>query len=634
MCGIVGFFYKNNRNPEKDLIQTMVDTLIHRGPDAKGVYLDDKVALGHRRLSIIDLSTASNQPICNEDKSIWVIFNGEIYNFRELRKKLEAKGHIFNSRGDAEVIVHSYEECGTDVFGKLDGMYAIGIYDKNRRKLILARDRFGKKPLYYTTQGDIFAFASEIKALKKHPELLFEYDITSIAKYFVYDYIPGERTIYKRIFKINPGSFLEIDISNEGFKIKQRRYWCLSFTPKIDIPIYEAKRKLKGLILNAVEKRLISDVPLGVFLSGGIDSSTVLWAIVEIKGAKNVDAFSIGFREKSYDESFYAKKVAEYFGVNFNLKILEIEDLIDLFDKVIDMLDEPFADYSIFPTYLLSRFASEHITVALSGDGGDEFFSGYDTFIALKLSQLVDFLPHLFIGVFRTVGKIFPVSENNMSFGFRLRRFFEGFSAEIGRNYPLRNQVWLGSFNYKNIPIKDGYRDLKFLYDDVLSLNSNCIDLVDRVINSYMKTYLVDDILYKIDQASMFNSLEVRCPFLDKDLVEFLAKLPSDYKLKGIKTKYILKETMKGVLPEFVINRAKKGFGIPVAGWVRRELKDRLEKIIDIYKNTMGDILNMDYINRIILEHTNGKCDYRKEMWSLLILGEIIRKNFFAEQIL
>ena len=632
MCGIAGFFHVDSaRKPDRDVIRRMTATLFHRGPDAEGIFVDDRIALGHRRLSIIDLTEAANQPVSSEEGDVWAVFNGEVYNFRDLRGVLRKRGHVFKSRGDSEVIVHAYEEWGEGCFERFDGMLACAIYDRKRRRLLLARDRFGKKPLYYTFQNGVFAFASEIKALKKHPGLTFKFDINDVARYFVYDYVPGLQTIFKGVYRLEPGSYAVVDLDDPGFgkyegkPLASVKYWELEFSPKLDISFDEAKKRLRELLVKAVEKRLVSDVPLGVFLSGGIDSSSILWALVELRSPSEIETFSIGFREKSYDESSYSKRVAEYFGVNHHFKVFDIDVLMEIFDEVTGSVDEPFADYSIFPTYLLSSFARDYITVALSGDGGDEFLAGYDPFVAVKISRIIDLLPFIAISGMKKFSHLVPVSERNMSFGFRLRRFLDGFANEIDKDPVLRNQVWLGSFNYRNLPMDDSFRDPVFLYEPTLKAVREDIDYIDRVSCAYAKTYLVDDILFKVDRASMLNSLEVRCPFLDTELVEFLARLPSRYRIKGLRTKHLLKEAMKDLLPDFVVRRSKKGFGIPIAGWLRENLRDRLFENVNYIIEKFDRGLNFTELKRICKEHVEGRSDYRKELWSLLMLGEVVK---------
>ncbi|MCK5034048.1 MAG: asparagine synthase (glutamine-hydrolyzing), partial [Calditrichia bacterium] len=465
MCGISGFFYLDSwRQAERSVIEKMTNALNHRGPDYGGYLLDRNVALGHRRLSIIDLSGFANQPMSNEDGMVWTIFNGELYNFKEVRNQLKRSGHIFKSNSDTEIIVHGYEEWGKDCLKHFDGMLAVAIYDKRRQQIILAKDRFGKKPLYYTLQNGVFAFASEIKALTCHPDIDMELSKLGIERYLAYEYCPTDGSIYENIFKLDAASFFEISVDSIAGKLPQpQKYWQLNFTPKLELSETEAGAQFRDLLIAAVEKRLISDVPLGVFLSGGIDSSAIVWAMAQIQDTASIKTFSIGFNEQSFDESDYARQVATYFGTDHHSKTFDIDELLEIFPTVMSMTDEPFADASILPTYLLSRFTREKVTVALGGDGGDELFAGYDPFLALQFAPLIEYLPAPVQRLLLWLADRLPSSEKNMSIGFRLHHFLKGFSPVTKGMPELRNQIWLGP----NFPHSSGSENGRFSFDEI-----------------------------------------------------------------------------------------------------------------------------------------------------------------------
>lgn len=622
MCGIVGFFYSNSDHlAERKVIRRMTESLAHRGPDHQDVFTDRNVALGHARLAVLDLSPEANQPMSNEDGSIRIDFNGEIYNYRDLRTQLIQSNHQFKSNSDTEVIGHAYEEWKTDCFKKFDGMFACAIYDRRKRKLILARDRFGQKPLYYTCQTSLFAFASEIKALKWHPELKFDIDHQALSQYLCYEYVPTPKSIYQRIKKLEPASYLEVSIGNsQSASVNPKKYWQLHFSPKIEISENSAKEKFKDLFIKAVEKRLISDVPLGVFLSGGIDSSAIVWAMSELMDPSQIESFSIGFKEKSFDESDYAQVVADHFGTRHYAQLFTIADLRDTIPEVLALLDEPFADPSVFPTYLLSKFTRQHVTVALGGDGGDELFAGYDTFIASKFAPIVEKFPKQMLNLARWIADQLPVSDRNMNWPFRLQHFLKGFQNETSGMPELRNQLWLSAFTHHNLPLNTSV-NWEELFSPTLKYNGNGLHNIDRLSRSYINTYMLDDILFKIDRASMMNSLEVRSPFLDKDLAEFIARLPSTLKMKGLDTKYLFKSAMGSHLPKSILKRSKKGFGIPVAKWIRDELKDELRQAINTFTAQFGEDGQDDYLQNIFNEHINRKTNHQKKLWNIYMFA-------------
>lgn len=615
MCGIAGFIGEGNR----EILENITNTLRHRGPDDVGFFLEGKVGLGHRRLSIIDLNTG-RQPIFSEDKSVVVVFNGEIYNFLELKKELEKKGHNFSTQTDTEVIVHLYEEVGEQVFSRLNGMFAIALYDKKQEKLILARDRLGEKPLHYAKFGQTLIFGSEIKALLQHPLVKRDLDFNSLNKYLVYEYVPSPATIFKNIYKLKPGEYLVYQKGNLAIKT----YWDISFDKYEKLSEKDYLDQLDQRLAEAVKKRLISDVPLGIFLSGGIDSTTIGY-YAQKSAATNIKTFCIGFEDSSFDESAYAKLAADFLKTEHYHQVFSSKDLLDLIPHIAEMLDEPLADASIVPTYLLSKFTRQKVTVALGGDGGDELFAGYPTFQAYKLFKFYQRFPGFLRQLTSLLINRLPTSFDNISFDFRLKKFI------LGEQYQpeIRNQIWLGSFLPAEVgsllkPELKNQLQNNDLFEDINNLLKNIKSEKEenRLIYLYLKQYLQDDILVKVDRASMFNSLEVRAPFLDHTLVDFINSIPFEYKLKGWTTKYLLKKLMADKLPKEIINRPKKGFGIPVAKWISEDLKDFVLDILAESKIKREGIFNYDYIKILLEDHLSGRKDHRKRLWALIIFEE------------
>jgi asparagine synthase (glutamine-hydrolysing) len=625
MCGIVGFLTSNISNiPDFEILRRMRETLAHRGPDDLGEYirsLDDYgpfVFMGHRRLSIIDLS-GGHQPLSNEDGTIWVTFNGEIYNFRELRDELERLGHQFKTCSDTEVVVHAYEEYREECFKRFNGMFAIGIWDGLSHRLILARDRLGKKPLYYASIDGTFLFASELKAILTYPNFSRKIDPLSLMKYLFYEFIPCPHTILCDARKLLPASYLIWE--KERVEIKE--YWSPSYGEGIENNLVEREvgDRILELLRRSVKRRLISDVPLGIFLSGGIDSSAIA-ALAQQEAPGKVKTFSIGFEDPSFDESNYASLVSKFLGTEHFEQRMTPKDLLDIIPHLPDILDEPMADASILPTYLLSKFTREFVTVALGGDGGDELFAGYPTYLAHKLAwQYERFLGNLH-PVINFLGDLLPVSDNNISFDFKVKKFLSG----IGYPDGIRNSVWLGSFSFQDIgkvvssEILNYYDRIKLIEE--ISSYKEGIPIKDPLtLLQYLdlKLYLQESILVKVDRASMACSLEVRAPFLDYELVEFVMGLPSGLKLKGLTSKYILKKVMKNILPREVIQRKKKGFGVPIAKWVKGPLKDFFGDLLSPDRIKREGFLNPEYVASLLQDHLLNKKDNRKQLWTLLV---------------
>ncbi|MFA5147478.1 MAG: asparagine synthase (glutamine-hydrolyzing) [Candidatus Omnitrophota bacterium] len=619
MCGICGYVYADRtKRPSEAVLKGMMDTLAHRGPDDSGSFIRGPAALGHRRLSIIDLKTG-RQPMSNEDGSITIVYNGEIYNFPELREALSEKGHVFKTRSDTEVIIRAYEEYGESCLGHFNGMFAFALWDAGKERLFLARDRFGKKPLYYAFFDNQLIFASELKSLLKHPSARRQIDMSSVSKYLAYEYIPSPRTIFRDIKKLEPASKLLF----EKGRSRVERYWDMKTGDTVSMDPEETGKRIIGLLKDSVRRRLISDVPLGVFLSGGIDSSAVVAMMAELVSPKEIKTFSVGFREKLYDESGDARTVAGHFGTDHHEEILKPGTMLEVFPAVLDMLDEPFADSSIIPTYIVSRFTRRHVTVALGGDGGDELFMGYPSFFAHKLNGYFNLLPEpVRSGSVKLLTGMLPVSHDYNSRSYRAARFLRGLDLPE----EVRHQVWTGSFTPAEqeklfLPNAELSFDPLDLYDTTAGLyrNAKGADPLDRAAYIYAKTYMADDILAKVDRASMAVSLEVRAPFLDKDFAEFVMTIPGSMKMKGFRTKWILKKALEGKLPGETLAKPKRGFAVPVAAWLKNDLKGLLTDAFDKTKIEREGIFRYPYIKSMVDAFMADKNDTRKELWALFM---------------
>ncbi len=612
MCGICGF-----NGSDRELIQRMADVITHRGPDKEGFYVDEDISLGNRRLSIIDLSDRATQPIFNEDKSIVIVYNGEIYNFPELRRDLEAKGHKFYTNTDTEVVIHTYEEYGVDCLQKFNGMFAFALWDKNKRQLFVARDRIGIKPLYYYYDGKKFAFASEIKSILEDPSITREVNYLSLYYYLGYEFVPSPLTMFKRIFKLEPGNYLLYKDGNVSIK----RYWELQFKTE-----YRKKteyiERMRELIDLSVKRRLISDVPLGVFLSGGLDSSTVV-AFMRRHITGNLKAFSIGYEDESFSELDYATFVAREFGLEHH--ILMISDIgPDFIEKSLWHLDEPMTDLSTIPFYLITRKARENVIVALSGEGGDEVFVGYDRFKASKAYKYYKVIPaFLRRGFVERVIDSLADRPQKKGFVNVAKRFVQGAKlSEDGLH--MRWQYFsnpeqdskLYQHNFKERVKFDPFFPIRRA---VARCNSE--DELEKEIFVDMRFTMPDSVLMKVDKMSMANSLEVRVPFLDHELIEFNATIPSRYKLRAFgKTKAIFRESIKGILPDRIVYRGKQGYSFPSKNWLREQLKDFMVDVINT-SPIINETLNIRYVNKLIEEHLERRQNHNHILWALVNLA-------------
>lgn len=609
MCGIVGYMGEGNET----ILREMVEAIKHRGPDSQGVEIIKNVGLGHARLAILDLSASGHQPMWNEDKTIGLVFNGEIYNFKEIRDKLKKK-HIFQSQTDTEVLIHAYEEKGEAIFSELRGMFAIAFYDVKKDEIILARDHVGKKPLFWSVQKGTLIFASELKAIQKHPLFAPVINKSAISKYLQYEYIPTPETIFEHVYKLEPGHLLIW----KNKKVTKKRFWKPSFI-KNNITIPEAQLRLDSLLNESVKKRLMSDVPLGVFLSGGLDSSTVAY-FAQKNSPTPIHTFSIGFDDPSFDESTYAKKVSHYLNTKHHHFVVTEKDVVELVPQLAHIIDEPMADASILPTFLLSKLARTKVTVALGGDGADELFAGYDTFLAHRFANLISWVPHGLIKMMIKIVSLMPVSHTYMSFDFKVKRFLSG----LLESSLLRDQAWLGSFSAAE-------REKLFRKEDVFEPverhTKEHVTFWDKLESQYFNLYLLDGILVKADRASMAHGLEVRSPFLDLDIIQFAHSLPISFKLNFLTRKYLLKKTIRGKIPDEIIDRPKKGFGVPLGAWFKNELKPLVEQVLSKENTEKIGLFNHEYIDTILNEHWDNRVDHRKKIWTLLVLYIWMQKN-------
>src|SRR5216683_7088803 len=616
MCGICGVA-GGDPSEGRELVARMCGSMVHRGPDDEGTVQLDGVTLGMRRLSIIDLE-GGHQPMHNEDSTVWVIQNGEIYNHIELRELLLASGHTFNTQSDTEVLVHGYEQWGEEMVERLNGMFAFAVLDRRRGAVLLARDRMGIKPLHYAIDGKRLVFASELKALLRDPALRRGIDPAALDQYLAYEFVPSPASIVRGISKLQPAHALTWSVA-EGTQ-RLRRYW----SPELGVGdgrrnLDEECERLRTVLRESVRKELISDVPLGVFLSGGIDSSAVAAMMTELGG--EVKSFSVGFADRSFDESSYARQVARHLGTDHRELTLEPEMLLGLIPKLPTLLDEPLGDASIIPTYLLAEFTRRHVKVALGGDGGDELFAGYPTVQAHRLAGYYNRAPRLLRkGLIEPVVGRLPVSRANLSFDFRAKRFVSG----AGHPVHERHRRWMGSFTAeeRTALLSSDVRDrlaagghVKLAELDGAELR----DPINQVLLMDMRLYLENDILVKLDRASMMASLEGRVPLLNNDFVEYATRLPLTMKLRGLRSKFLLKRALRGLLPDSILNRPKKGFGIPVADWFRGPLKEQMLSVLSPERIARKGFFDGAAVAALVGDHLAGRRDNRKQLWTLFV---------------
>ncbi len=604
MCGICGIIRRHQENTVSPAtLKKMTDSLIHRGPDDEGFYVNNNAGLAMRRLQVIDLQTGQ-QPIFNEDKSIVVVQNGEIYNYVELRERLIKKGHRFYTHSDTEVIVHLYEEYGEDFLGHLNGMFAIALWDDTRQKLILARDRLGEKPLYYFQNESGIAFASELKALATLPDFPREVNNEAIYNYFSYLVVSAPATIYRGVNKLRPAHYLRF----QNGRTEIRRYWDVQFDPQHHWSEKMVCEQLSELLIRSIRQRIRSDVPFGAFLSGGIDSSIVVALMSQVLD-EPVKTFSIGFEEDRYNERNYARQIAEKYNTEHHELVVK-PSAIDLLEKLVWYFDEPFAGPSAIPTYVVSKMAREHVTVVLTGDGGDEVFLGYDRYLKMLGRQKYDKIPAPLRKLLGSVGGLLP----QQTYG-------KGLLQSLGQD----------DFHYYTVGLSQFFKPKLFTRDflqqisgaDSFSVVSDALlddshEYLTRLNAIDLKHYLPENVLVKVDRMSMANSLETRALFLDHKIVEFAAKIPAQLKIKNGISKYILKRSSKNLLPQKIINRNKWGFALPVDEWFRGELSEMIREKINATQKS--DMFNHIYLSTILSEHLSRRRDHSYLLWSFLIL--------------
>lgn len=607
MCGIAGFFGAG----DEATLRRMTARIAHRGPDDDGFLMEpaNGVFLGFRRLAIIDID-GGHQPMTTSDGALSIVFNGEIYNAGELRKQLEALGARFvTDHSDTEVLLHGWRHWGREVQHRLNGMWAFALYDRRTREIFFSRDRFGKKPLFYFANAKTFVFASELTALREHPLVPATLDEMALRKYFGYGYVPAPRTFLTGVAKLPAGHSLTLNLPTLDCRVE--RYWQYQPDVQADGPTEgDIVAEFRDVVGTAVKRRLIADVPVGCFLSGGIDSSFVTALAVKYAGTDKTKAFSIGFEEASFDETHFARQVAAHVGAQHEIQTLSVHRALDILPELAARLDEPIADASILPTYLLCGHARRFVTVALGGDGADELLAGYDPFRALRFAKWYESLaPKPVHRAISMLAARLPVSHRYMSFDFRLKRMLRG----LDQPPALRLPVWMSPLapseldTLFNAPVEK-----EALYSEAIDAWETCAsnDPVERTIAFYIRLYLQDDILVKVDRASMLHSLEVRAPFLDIDVVDFLRRLPASMKIRGGTTKYLLRKAARSLLPHEVVGRSKQGFAAPVGKWLR-----------DASLPTSRNILNRAFWEKVSAEHRAGRADHRLSLWADWILG-------------
>jgi len=595
----------------------MCAAIRHRGPDEDGFYFNGAVGLGMRRLAIIDLKSGQ-QPIHNQDRTAWIVFNGEIYNYRELRDKLEKLGHTFYTNSDTEAIVHAYDQYGADCPNHLRGMFAFAIWDERTQELFIARDRVGKKPLLYAQVNGQFVFGSEFSALLQHPDIPKDVDFEALDHYLSFMCVPAPLTAYRAIRKLEPGHFLRY---RKG-ELKIERYWQPDFSTKLDISEQEAGERTIEILRDAVKVRLMSEVPLGAFLSGGIDSSAVV-ALMAEESSTPVKTFSIGFEEQDFSELHHARRVAEHVGADHHEFIVR-PDALEVLPILVEHYGEPYADSSAIPTYYVARETRKHVTVALNGDGGDESFAGYERYAAMRLAERYHRIPAVLRdSVVRQVIELLPSSETKRSRVRDVKRFVQAASLPKVERY-LR---WVSVFDAEakqDLFTEDFRRQTKqrsaAAVLDPWFARANGSGIVDAALLTDIMTYLPNDLLVKVDIATMAVSLEARSPFLDHHVIEFAASLPEKYKLRGLTTKYLLKQVLRKLLPAENLDRRKMGFGVPLGHWFRGKLQTFLRETLLAEASLNRGLFKPEAVKRLVELHTRGERDYSHQLWTLLML--------------
>lgn len=626
MCGLIGIFdTRGEREIDQTLLKKINESQFHRGPDEAGLHIEPAIGLGHRRLAIIDLSSGQ-QPLFNEDKSVVVVFNGEIYNFEDLMHELKKLGHTFRTHCDTEVIVHAWEQWGEACVQRFQGMFAFALWDRNKKTLFLARDHLGIKPLHYCLLPDgMFIFGSELKSLLSYPALPRKIDPRSVEDYFAYGYVPEPRTIYQEVYKLSPGFTLSLKVGNP--EVRPKKYWDIPF--KVMPQARDTELELITRLRAAVKSQLVAEVPLGAFLSGGVDSSAIVAMMAGLSN-ETVTTCSIGFDDPAYDESAFAQKVATQFKTRHHSETV-IADDYGLIDTLAALYDEPYADSSAIPTYRVCELAKKHVTVVLSGDGGDENFAGYRRYrMAMAEQRVRAWIPlALRKPLFGLLGKIYPKADWAPQM-FRAKTTFESLSHDLVEGYfhsvsTLNDRVRKQLFSDQFRQSLNGYRAIEVMRRH--AQNAPTDDPLSTLQYIDLKTYLPGDILTKVDRASMAHSIEVRVPLLDHKFVEWVSGLPSSLKLKDGEGKYIFKKSLKPYLDEEILYRKKRGFSIPLAEWLRGPLREKMRAAIlnPILLDT--GIFNKSFLLKMIDEHQSGMKDHSVSLWSVLMFEAFLRVN-------
>lgn len=642
MCGIAGIIKLDGQNlPEtaRAGVKLMTDAMRKRGPDGEGQWLLGPICLGHRRLSIIDLA-GGDQPMLDASGRYAIVFNGEIYNFLDLRQLFQTKGYKFKTNSDTEVILAAYAFYGKDCVQYLEGMFAFALWDKKNKLLFCARDHFGKKPFYYSLQKGYFIFASELTALASIncPFVRFDFSLKplSICQYLAYEYVPAPNSIYREVHVLEPAHYLPVKVGIDKGNLEPVRYWSLPYPENNDTSEEEICAHLRELMTRSVKMRMISDVPLGVFLSGGIDSTIVTGLMAQISG-EPVQSFSIGFKEASYDESRYAKIAANAYNTKHFERILSAEDCALELPKVVSQMDTPMADASCAPTWLLSALAREHVTVCLGGDGADEFWAGYEHYIGYYIAQIYNRLPvWLRKNVIEKIVALLPESAGYINLRLAVNTFLKGAASPDwlrvqtmltsftpGMQKEVLNAEWLNENGLNMLQPENLFASTNEQY----SFWQNDAKPIERAFHVYIRQFMLDDILVKVDRISMLHSLEVRAPFLDKKVAEFTAKLPVALKLHGFRRKYLLKKSFQKLLPPEILHRNKRGFQIPVAAWLRGRLKPLLQEMLGYNRLKAQGIFNPQVVEKLMQEHFSEKRDLRKQLWTLLVFQLWLEAN-------
>ncbi|HEX8370377.1 MAG TPA: asparagine synthase (glutamine-hydrolyzing) [Pyrinomonadaceae bacterium] len=621
MCGIAGFINREKNAPTADragLLDKMCRVITHRGPDEQGAVVTGRAALGMRRLSIIDLKSGQ-QPIYSEDGNLAIVFNGEIYNYRELKTKLEARGHKFKTNSDTETIVHAFEEYGADCVSHLRGMFAFAIWNKRDESLFIARDRVGKKPLFYalTEQGN-FVFGSEMKVLLTHGEISKEIDFSALDAYLTFGYVPEEFCIFKNVYKLLPGHFLTF----KNGEIKTQKYWDFNYRKVSGIKTEaEYIEILREKIKDAVKIRLISEVPLGAFLSGGVDSSSVVAMMSRILDAP-VKTFSIGFNEDSFNELKYARVAAKHFETEHH-EFIVTPDLVETVDELVWHFDEPFADSSALPTFMVSKMARDYVTVVLSGDGGDELFAGYTRYVVDRRRSGMANLPAFVRRNLRVFSESLPHGAKGRNYLYNVSLdAIDRYIDSISQYNALRKKSLYSKDFQSKLNGNSGALRYRNIADSISTGNA-----IDNLLYLDSKTYLPADILTKVDRMSMAASLEARVPLLDHELIEFVTQIPSDLKMKGFETKYIFKKAMEGIVPQEILYREKQGFGVPIEEWINNQLRARMHETLLERRTLERGYFEKSYIQTLLDEHAKRRRDHSHALWILWML-ELWHRQF------